>query len=344
MDNTKKRNLDIFLQLTKRHLLVFFKNKIRLMYTMMVPIIIFVVYILFLRGLEIDGVKSTFAQLGIDNEQLKDIAPKLLHDDTFWLHVKTLIDCWMISGIIGLTTIAVSLQANSVLVEDKENGVNRDFVSSPIPKVILIGSYFLYNFIVTTIISLLFVVICVIYLAILGELALTFLNILSILGALILSVIASTLLTIFICSFIKTEGTLASVIAIFSTAIGFLIGAYMPLSMMPSWAQGLCCFIPGTYSCSLLRYGFMSNPLLNLSNYLTLSFGSDVANNIVPIVSNSFGYNLSFFGLTIKMPFQIIALVISIVILAGLNIVSSKNLASIFSLKNKKKINKGENK
>lgn len=342
MDSAKKRNFDIFLQLTKRHLLVFFKNKIRLMYTMMVPIIIFVVYILFLRGLEIDGVKSTFAQLGIDNPNLKDIAPKLLHDDSFWQHVKTLIDSWMISGIIGLTAIAVSLQANSVLVEDKENGVNRDFVSAPIPKVLLIASYFLYNFIVTTAISIVFVIICVIYLAILGELALTFLNILSIFGALVLSVIAATLLTIFICSFIKTEGTLASVIAVFSTAIGFLIGAYMPLSMMPNWVQGLCCFIPGTYSCGLLRYGFMSNPLLNLSNYLTANFSADIAGNIVPIVSNSFGYNLSFFGLTIKVPFQIIALVGSIILLAGLNILSSKNLASIFSLTNKKK--KKENK
>ena len=35
----KTRNVDIFFQLTRRHLLVFFKNKIRLMYTLLVPVI-----------------------------------------------------------------------------------------------------------------------------------------------------------------------------------------------------------------------------------------------------------------------------------------------------------------
>lgn len=45
MEKTKHRGTEIFFQLTRRHLLVFFKNKVRVMYTLLVPVIIFAVYI-----------------------------------------------------------------------------------------------------------------------------------------------------------------------------------------------------------------------------------------------------------------------------------------------------------
>ena len=51
MQSKAKSNVSVFFQLTRRHLLVFFKNKIRLMYTLLVPVIIFAVYIFFLRQL-----------------------------------------------------------------------------------------------------------------------------------------------------------------------------------------------------------------------------------------------------------------------------------------------------
>ena len=48
----KASSLELFFQLTRRHFLVFFKNKVRLFYTLLVPVIIFCVYVLFLRALE----------------------------------------------------------------------------------------------------------------------------------------------------------------------------------------------------------------------------------------------------------------------------------------------------
>ena len=58
MQSKGKSNVSVFFQLTRRHLLVFFKNKIRLMYTLLVPVIIFAVYIFFLRTLELSTVDS----------------------------------------------------------------------------------------------------------------------------------------------------------------------------------------------------------------------------------------------------------------------------------------------
>ena len=49
---TKGAGSSVFFQLTRRHFIVFFKNKISVLYTLLVPIIIFVVYIFFLRSME----------------------------------------------------------------------------------------------------------------------------------------------------------------------------------------------------------------------------------------------------------------------------------------------------
>ena len=53
MDTNKTRNFHVLMMLTKRHLKMIFANHIRMMYTLMVPIVILVVYILFLRDMEI---------------------------------------------------------------------------------------------------------------------------------------------------------------------------------------------------------------------------------------------------------------------------------------------------
>lgn len=338
----KTRNVDIFFQLTRRHLLVFFKNKIRLMYTLLVPVIIFVVYIFFLRDLELANIKSTLAQTGLKQPELFASISVLIDDAHFWTQVRTLVDSWMIGGILGLTAITVSLQTNAVIVEDKENGVNRDFVSSPILRNVLITSYFFYNFIVTMLICLVFLFVCLLYLACMGEFALTFANFMTVLTVLLYSTIAATLMTVFLCSFIKSEGTLASIIAVFSTAIGFLIGAYMPLGMLPEWVQGICGFIPGTYSCALLRYGLMANPLADLSGYLAGVLEPQFCTEMIETLTANFGYNLNFFGIGVNTQFQSLAIAVFIVVFLGLNIGVGKQLASVLGLGKKRRKKKSK--
>lgn len=309
----KKQNYaEIFFQLTKRHLLVFFRNKIRVFYTLMVPVIIFLVYILFLRRLELSMVSEFIVkhEIGVTDSLTK--------------YVETIVDSWMLSGITALSTLTVSLQTNSTIVCDKENGVNRDFASSPISRNVLIGSYFLFNFLVTFIICFIFVLICLVYLAFMGEFMITVYDFLSIVGVLIYSTISATLFTVFICSFIKHEPTLASLIAIFSTALGFLIGAYMPLGSLPLWVQNICAFFPGTYSCSLLRYSFLSTPVAEITSFL----GSGGEAFIEELTTN-FGFDMKFFGVSVAPSYQALALAVFIVIFVIANIASGKKLVTV---------------
>ena len=320
MQQNKTNVLSVFGQLTRRHLLVFFKNKIRLFYTLLVPVIIFAVYIFFLRNLELSTVQNTLYRMGITP------------NDSLNQYIGTLVDSWMLSGIAALSTITVALQTNTVFVEDKQSGVNRDFVSSPIRRGALIGSYVVFNFLVTLLVCVVYLVICFIYLACMQEFFLTFVDFLTVLGVTLYATISATLMTVFLCSFIKTEGTMASLVAVFSTAVGFLIGAYMPLGMLPSWVQTICAFIPGTYACALLRFSFMATPIAELEHYIVEVMQLANGQELISELTGSFGYNLEFFSVTVGPSYQTLALTVFNLVFLALNIVSGKKLADVLGV------------
>ena len=309
-------------------MLVLFRNKIRMFFTVMAPLIIFAVYILFLRNLELDSVKSAIMQINTD------LGVNLNYAD-YQKSVETIVDSWMLSGIIAISTITVSLQTNNIIVNDKENGVNRDFASSPVSKGLLIASYFLYNIIVTVIICFIFLMVCFIYLACLGEFTIDFVGFLQIFGIMVYSSISSVLFTVFICSFIKRDATMGSIVMIFSTAVGFIMGAYMPLGMMPGWVGNICGFFPGTYTCSLLRYAFLSTPISNIASQLgAISGGAE----LIESVNGSFGFNLQFFGVSVTPAYQTLVLALFSLLLIVINIFSSSHLIKVSGvLKFKKK-------
>ncbi len=325
----KVNYLDIFLQLTRRHMLVLFRNKIRMFFTVMAPLIIFAVYILFLRNLELESVRSAINQINTDMGAHIDY-------NEYKKAIETVVDSWMLSGIIAISTITVSLQTNNIIVNDKENGVNRDFASSPVNKGLLIASYFLYNIIVTVIICFIFLMVCFIYLACLGEFTINFASFLQIFAIMVYSSVSSVLFTVFICSFIKRDATMGSVVMIFSTAVGFIMGAYMPLGMMPPWVGNICGFFPGTYTCSLLRYAFLSTPINNMVGQLGAIEGSEA---LIESVNTSFGFNLQFFGVSVSPGYQALVLAVFSVLLVVVNIFSSNHLirvSGVLKLKKRK--------
>lgn len=319
---------EIFAQLTKRHLLVFFRNKVRIFFTLMVPFIVFAIYVFFLRDLEFSTVNSVLMEM--------DASGALSKNTELNKHIAAVVDSWMLSGIIAISTITVSLQTNSTIVADKENGVNRDFASSPISRNLLIVSYFVFNIIVTVMICFVFLLVCLIYLACMGEFALSLTDFLTIFATLIYTSVASVMLTVFICSFIKRDSTMASVNTIFSTAIGFLIGAYMPFAAMPQWVGNICMFFPGTYSCAMLRFSFMSAPIEELKNYLAT--GGIIANSgeLIEEVTQSFGYNLRFFGQSVSTGIQALVVALSIAVFLAANILSGNRTVTVISAVGKK--------
>ena len=318
----------VFFSLTRRHLAVFFKNKIQVLYTLLVPVIIFAVYLLFLRSMELMSVENALLSL--------KTPVKLAEHPQLTKRVGTVVDGWMLAGIAALSAVTVAFQTNNVIVEDKERGVNRDFASAPVPRSVLIASYFLFSFFVTAFICLVFEFICFVYFAATGEFVFGAADVLLSLAAAAYICLGSTLAAVFLCAFFKTQAALAGLIAAVSTGVGFLIGAYMPLAMLPSWVQSVCAFIPGTFGCALLRYTFLRAPLAALAESVSASAVlSDAA--VFTEIAKTFGYRVVVFGKEVSPAWQAAAVAAYTVLFAGLNALSGKRLAAVSSPRPRKK-------
>lgn len=310
----KPNQLSVLYYLVKRHFKVFWKNHTLVLFSLMVPLVVLVVYVIFLRPMEVSQLDAAIKEgLGFefDPENATKEALELVHK------IRGIADEWMIAGVLSVSCITIALNTENVMVTDKEMGITKDFASSPISGSTVTVSYAVFNAVVTFLANFIVYLICLIYLAAYGAILPDFIDGCAIVGVMLLSTISATLLVHFICSFVNSVSVLSSVTAIFSAAIGFLCGAYLPASMMPRYVQYLTMFFPGSYSSGLFRNYFMRKPLVEL--YQTLI---DVSNSGSGLITKSeqeitafikgvegdFSLELDFFGH--KVPVSVMALVV----------------------------------
>lgn len=314
----------VLMTLTKRHILVFSKNWTTVLFTMMVPVVILAVYILFLRNMMIESITGTMAdvfnKLDLDSQQ----------------KIYALADSWMISGVLAVSCITVSLNTNYIMVRDKERGANKDFISSPISSRMVMYSYFIFNTLVSFLINFLVLCACMIYLAAYGAFMIDFVDFLALVGIILLSTMNAALLTFFVCTFINTESTLSSIVAIASAAVGFVIGAYFPASSMPSGIRYVMGFFPGTYSASLFRAYLMGGPMDMAAQMLTEILGP--GNSIIENLQTSLSFDMTFFQWEVPLNIQAGVLAIFTAIFAVINLLFTyRNFMKLPKLKKKKK-------
>ena len=141
-------------------------------------------------------------------------------------------------------------------------------------------------------------------------------DILVLLGTLVLSVLSSSTLLVFVVGFLRTEGAFTGLNVILGTVIGFLIGAYMPLSMFPTGVQYVTLFVPGSYSAGIFRNCFMSGALDNIAQNISPAFAD--------ALFEQYALKLNFFGC--EMPSWVMAIVLggTVLLFAAANFLAAK--------------------
>lgn len=321
----KKNNdaLSLYI-LVKRNIKIYMKDKMTVFFSILAPIIILLLYILFLGKLQTESILNAVLNIDGTSYAIKDY---LTESD-----VNALINNWMIAGVLGTSCITVALNANIVMVRDRQTGVVNDVISSPVKKWVLYLSYIISCFLITSVICIAVLLISIIYLAFSGGLMMSFLEFIEILGVILLSVMSSASFMVLLCGFVKTGSALAALNGVFSTIIGFLVGAYLPFSMLPGYIQYIACFVPGTYSSGLFRNIFISGMTRNFS-------AKGVPTEVVDYLLKNYSVELDFFGNTVSSGWMILAVLLSIIIFGSLILISYSNKnTNFFSMgKNRRK-------
>lgn len=239
--------MNSFLGFTKRNLLVYFKDKQAIIFSMLTPIILLSLYLLFLRQNYVDNI----------NHDLKGLEAFITSTD-----VNLLVSALLLSGIIGSAVITVSFHTLSNLIDDREKKVDYDILSTPMKRVGIILSYFASAALTAFIMASVVLVFGLVALNCYGDLNFEAVDYLRAIGITLLGSLSATAFMMPIVLCFKTSSASGAFFGILSAVSGFVIGAYIPLSQFSTGVQTVCNLVPGCGVTILYRNALM-NPILN---------------------------------------------------------------------------------
>lgn len=224
------------LNFTKRNLLVFFKDKASVFFSLLSVFIIIGMYALFLGDVWSSG--------------MSDIPG-----------ARNIMDRWIVAGLIAVTSVTTTMGAFGTMVEDKFRKIIKDIHSSPMPRVSIAGGYILSAFLIGVIMCVVALVLCQLYLLSGGGTLFTGEQLLKIFGLILLSTFSNTALVLFFVSFFQSNNAFSIASTIVGTIIGFLTGIYIPIGQLPEGVQTVIKFFPPSHSALMLRQVIMEDAI-----------------------------------------------------------------------------------
>lgn len=300
-----RKNLNSYLGMTKRNILVFFKDKTTLFFSMLAPLIVFFLYIVFLKDTYLSSLK----------ESLSGLEEYVLASD-----IDNIANSWLLAGLLGTSCITVSLNSLHVMVNDKNSKIDYDYNSSPIKGYIVVLSYFTGAFLNTFLITASILTVGLIILNSIGSLYLGFSTVILLYLVTILGCASSTILMMIIVSFFKKSSALGAFSGIVSAAVGFVIGAYIPLGNFSNAIQGILSLVPGSHVACLYRNLLMKN----LLEHIDVSLNGMDSHTFISMAKEAFALNLNMFSYTTSNTFMMVYTSISAILALGLNVVLYK--------------------
>lgn len=235
-----------FWGLTRRNLLIYFKDIQAVIFSLMTSIIVFALYLLFLKGTFVDAITDTMGGL-----------EKIISQDTVDMLANTI----LLSGILGSSSITVAYNCLITVVRDREYKIDYDISATPIKRWQIIISYYLSAMISAFVMTLLISLIGVIVLSIKGELYLGVVGVLKLIAVDLLGAFSSTSFFMIIVMFFNSTSASGAFFGLLSAAAGFIIGAYIPISQFPETIQQICYCFPATGVTALYKNVLMSGLL-----------------------------------------------------------------------------------
>lgn len=222
----------------KRNLLVFFKDKASVFFSLLAVFIIIGLYVLF------------FGDAWTGGDTLGSIDG-----------ARFVMDSWVTAGLVAVASVTTTMGAFGIMVEDKTKKINKDFVSSPLKRSSIAGGYIISAFIIGMIMSLITLVVMEIYVVVNGGAIIDLPTFGKVLGIMLLSTFANTSMMLFVVLFFNSMNAFSTASTLVGTLIGFIAGIYMPIGQLPNAVQWVAKAFPISHSASLFRQVFMEAPM-----------------------------------------------------------------------------------
>ncbi|WP_107838251.1 ABC transporter permease [Metasolibacillus meyeri] len=232
--------MEALFSLIGRNNKVFRRDKTAVFFSLLSVIIVIGLYALFLQKMQIDSLKQT-----------TEATPELI----------TMVNEWFVAGLLSMIAVSTTLAAFGIAIKDMESKATADFLTAPISRATIQMSYVLNAVIIGFIFTFIAFIICEIFIVITGGTLLSFSSSLKVIGLLTLSVLLASIMNVFFILLANTQNSFATLSTIVGTLLGFLCGVYVPVGVLPSFAQNIVMYFPVSHTTLLLRNAFMENSL-----------------------------------------------------------------------------------
>lgn len=222
--------------LTKRNLLLYFRNRPGVFFSLLAAMISFVLYIIFLKNSMI----------------------------TSWQEVPNshqLLDLWLIGGTLSVTAITTTFTSLGQLVEDKEREVIKDFYLTDLSHFEIKISYMLSASLIGFLMQLMMLFLMMGYFSITDSLTIPWASMPAVICVALFSSLLAVVINMLFIQLINRFDSLGALESIVGTASGFLVGTYIPFGILPNFAQFLIKLTPGAYVAAIYRQIFLSDKL-----------------------------------------------------------------------------------
>ncbi|ARK24069.1 ABC transporter [Sporosarcina sp. P37] len=222
--------------LAKRNLLIYFRDKSAVFFSLLAVFILIALYVFFLGDLIAEGVP--------------DFPSK------HWL-----LQSWIMAGVLAVTSVTTTLGAFSVLVNDRATNAYKDFRVAPVKRSALLGGYIISSLSIGFLMCIMTLLAANTLLYIAGDPLLSFMQLTKSLGVILLAVLTASSMISFLVSFFRTTNAFSAASTVIGTLLGFLAGIYIPIGTLPSYLQTIIKVFPASHVAALLRQIFMEAPM-----------------------------------------------------------------------------------
>ena len=296
--------MKMYIGLTKRNLLVFFKDKQSILFSMLTSIIVFGLYMLFLKGTFVEAINGVV-------ENIPTLSTLIKQDD-----LRMFSDLILLTGIMGSAMITVPYNCLTLVVRDREYNVDKDMLATPVKRWQIIFSYFTSAALSAIIMTAVILTFGLIILGMHGDIHMTAADLIRTYAVVALGSVSSTALFITIVMFFKTSSASGAFFGILSAVAGFVIGAYIPISQFSDRVQTVCNIFPGSHAVILLRNTLMNGLLKSIDD----SIGGVDNGMFTQSLKNIFTFRAQLFGKTLdvgQMTVYIIVLIVVSIVIAS---------------------------
>ncbi|WP_308688426.1 ABC transporter permease [Streptococcus oralis] len=220
------------LALLKRNFILYFRNRSGVFFSLLGALISFLLYIIFLQK----NLTDSWSQLPNSTNLLNN---------------------WLMGGTLAVTGMTTSFTALKQMVQDRENQVDQDLFLTDLGNWGLQASYLISSIVISFVMQVFMYAVMSFYfkespvISHLPEIALIML----------LSSLLSSLVNVLLIYRFQSVDSLGKLATIVGTASGFLVGTYVPIGVLPDFAQIIMKCTPATYIASLYRQVLMKEPL-----------------------------------------------------------------------------------